>query len=79
MNNRLNTSEEAFNWMVLIGLIFEVIFLRLIWNYLMPYLFGLPTITLWQSFLMNMLAGILFTSSNSYLRLCQITQLLRDR
>lgn len=32
----------------------------LIWNYLMPKLFGLSTLTLLDAFLLNLLAGILF-------------------
>ncbi len=32
----------------------------LIWNYLMPDLFGLKQLTLLQAFLLNLLAGILF-------------------
>jgi len=32
----------------------------LIWNYLMPRLFGLNTLTIVDAFLLNLLAGILF-------------------
>ena len=32
----------------------------LIWNYLMPKLFNLPTVSLLDAFLLNLLTGILF-------------------
>jgi hypothetical protein len=34
--------------------------LMLLWNWLMPTIFGLPEITFWQSVGLNMLSGILF-------------------
>lgn len=43
--------------------------LMLLWNWLMPLVFGLPTLTFWQAVGMNLLASILFgkasTSSNN--------------
>jgi hypothetical protein len=36
------------------------------WNYLMPDLFSLKTINVWQAWVMNILAGILFKSSSSF-------------
>jgi hypothetical protein len=33
------------------------------WNYLMPYVFGLTPITLFQAMALNILSGILFKSS----------------
>jgi hypothetical protein len=36
-----------------------------LWNYLMPVIFELPTITYWQSFWLFFLCGLLFKSSNS--------------
>lgn len=36
-----------------------------LWNFLMPEIFGLPKIGLWQALGMNVLAGILFKSSSS--------------
>jgi hypothetical protein len=55
---------------MIIGLILEIILLKLVWNSIMPYLFNLPTINYWQSFLLNMLCGILFISrmGSNYLR-----------
>ena len=35
----------------------------LLWNWLMPKLFGLPSITLLQALGLNLLAGFLFKSS----------------
>jgi hypothetical protein len=34
-----------------------------LWNYLMPYLFGLTEITLYQAMAINFLSGILFRSN----------------
>jgi hypothetical protein len=34
----------------------------LLWNWLMPQLFGLKAVTFWQAVGLNMLAGILFKS-----------------
>ena len=35
----------------------------LLWNYLMPYLFGLHKINFWQAICMNLLCSSLFSSS----------------
>jgi hypothetical protein len=34
-----------------------------LWNYVMPYVFGLTQITLFQAMALNILSGILFKSS----------------
>lgn len=34
--------------------------LQLLWNWLMPTIFNLPTITFWQALGLNILASILF-------------------
>lgn len=55
------------------GALLSLLFLVLImvyptmwcWNYLMPDLFGLEVIGVKQAFVMNILASILFKSSNS--------------
>jgi hypothetical protein len=39
--------------------------LMLLWNWLMPTIFGLPEITLWQSLGLNLLSTILFKSPPS--------------
>lgn len=36
----------------------------LLWDWLMPELFGLSTITIWQAWGINMLSGILFKSKS---------------
>lgn len=60
-----------------LGVFFGVIFLVLIsslimalptmllWNWLMPILFGLTKITFWQALGINIFTGILFKSSNT--------------
>jgi hypothetical protein len=49
--------------LVLVGFIlgFPLMFL---WNWLMPMLFNLPTITFWQAVGLNLLSGILFNKTN---------------
>jgi hypothetical protein len=37
-----------------------------LWNWLMPFLFGVPVITFWQALGISFLCGILFGRSNSY-------------
>jgi hypothetical protein len=39
--------------------------LMLLWNWLMPTLFGLTTITFWQAVGLNILCVILFKGSNT--------------
>jgi hypothetical protein len=39
--------------------------LMLLWNWLMPELFGLPEITFWQAIGLNVLSTILFRSSHT--------------
>ena len=36
-----------------------------LWNYLMPVLFGMKVITIWQAIALNLLSGILFKSNSS--------------
>lgn len=36
----------------------------LIWNYIMPRLFGLPILSLLDAFLLNLLTGVLFRSKD---------------
>ena len=40
--------------------------LMLLWNWLMPTLFGLPFITFWQAVGLNLLSTVLFKSSSSF-------------
>lgn len=39
--------------------------LMILWNWLMPMLFGLTKITFWQAIGLNILAGILFGHSSA--------------
>ena len=41
------------------------VFTMLLWNWLMPTIFGLVEISFWQAFGVNLLCGILFKSSIS--------------
>jgi hypothetical protein len=54
---------SAIGLIVLVGFIlgFPLMFL---WNWLMPMLFSLPTITFWQAVGLNLLSGILFNKTN---------------
>jgi len=36
-----------------------------LWNYVMPYLFGLKEINFWMALCINLLSGILFRSNTS--------------
>jgi len=52
------------------GLIFIVALLMALptmwlWNWLMPLIFGLIKLTIWQAFGVNLLCTVLFKSSNS--------------
>jgi membrane protein required for beta-lactamase induction len=39
--------------------------LMLLWNWLMPVIFGLPEITFWQAIGLNLLSTILFKSTTT--------------
>lgn len=39
--------------------------LMLLWNWLMPLIFGLKTITFWQAVGLNVLSGILFKATGT--------------
>ena len=39
--------------------------LMLLWNWLMPMIFGLPALTFWQAVGINFLASILFGKTNT--------------
>jgi hypothetical protein len=49
---------------VAIGLVFGI-FVRELWNWLMPDLFGLKTITYWQAFGIVILGQLIFGGSSS--------------
>jgi len=42
--------------------------LMLLWNWLMPEIFGLPYITFWQAFGLQLMSVLLFKSSNAKLK-----------
>ena len=41
------------------------------WNGTMPVIFGLPTITFWQGFQLNLLSGILLKSTQNNTNKCE--------
>ena len=45
---------------IFVGALLYALPVWLIWNYLMPRIFGLPTLSIIDAFLLNVLAGILF-------------------
>jgi len=54
----------ALGTLVLVALIMGLP-LMLLWNWLMPMLFGLKTLTFWQAVGLNMLSGILFKNTST--------------
>lgn len=60
--NILSTISAAFLLAVLLALLIGGP-LWLLWNWLMPTIFGLPYITFWQAVGLNLLATILFKSN----------------
>lgn len=48
-----------------IACLFMAILVKLLWNWLMPNIFGLKTITFWQAFGLSFLCDILFKSHSS--------------
>ena len=53
----------AFSVIALLGVLLGLP-LQLLWNWLMPTIFGLPTITFWQAMGLNILASILFKDNS---------------
>ena len=45
--------------------LFLAIFVYLLWNWLMPLLFGLPEVTYWQAWGLLVLCGMLFKSDTT--------------
>jgi hypothetical protein len=56
-------ATAAFLGMIAIVIVLLGYPLMLLWNWLMPILFGLPEITLWQALGLNLLSTILFKST----------------
>ena len=63
MKNRLET-VAALLGLVAILIVILGYPLMLLWNWLMPELFGLPLITFWQAIGLNFLSTILFKSTS---------------
>lgn len=40
-------------------------FVMLLWNWLIPMIFGLTTLTYWEAFGLTVLCGLLFKSTNT--------------
>lgn len=55
----------AFIFFIVIISIFLSLPIMLLWNWLMPILFGLTKITFWQALGINIFSGILFKSQNT--------------
>lgn len=64
MNNIVSTVLIIFGAIFLIAIL-QTIPLWFLWNWLMPEIFSLPTISLWQAFGLSILSSILFKSSNT--------------
>jgi hypothetical protein len=53
----------AFGVIALLGILLGLP-LQLLWNWLMPTIFNLPTITFWQAMGLNIMASILFKDNS---------------
>lgn len=65
--NKLRKNFTMIIMVVIIALAFTLIFcypMMLLWNWLMPVIFGLPTITFWQMFGLLVLFNFLFKSNH---------------
>lgn len=49
----------------IIGSIFVALPVMLLWNWLIPVIFGLPSISFWQALGLSLLSSLLFKSSSS--------------
>lgn len=61
--NKLRKNFTIIIMVVIIALVFMLIFcypMMLLWNWLMPVIFGLPTITFWQMLGLQVLFSFLF-------------------
>lgn len=59
--------EGIFKIMAVISLVCLLLGLPLmfLWNWLMPFIFDLPTITFWQAVGLNLLSSILFAQTTT--------------
>jgi hypothetical protein len=53
----------AFLGMIAIAIVLLGYPLMMLWNWLMPVIFGLPEITFWQAIGLNLLSTVLFKST----------------
>lgn len=62
-----NSFEAAAAFLGMIAIVIVILGypLMLLWNWLMPTIFGLPEITLWQALGLSLLSTILFKSPPS--------------
>jgi hypothetical protein len=60
MKNNSFEAIAAFIGMIAIAIVLLGYPLMLLWNWLMPNVFGLPEITFWQAIGLNLLSTILF-------------------
>lgn len=60
MKNNSFEAIAAFIGMIAIAIVLLGYPLMLLWNWLMPNIFGLPEITFWQAIGLNLLSTILF-------------------
>ena len=73
MNNKID-GFTMFTWMcagfmlMIVGVCILSIPLMLLWNWLMPYLFGLPTISILQAVGLGALSHILFGNTGRIIR-----------
>ena len=62
-----NSFEAAAAFLGMIAIVIVILGypLMLLWNWLMPIIFGLPEITLWQAIGLNLISTILFKSTTT--------------
>ena len=65
MKNNSFEAKGAVIGMVAIAVVLLGYPLMLLWNWLMPVIFGLPEITFWQAIGLNFLSTILFKSTTT--------------
>jgi len=64
LKKRLNTAVLLLFIAIIFAIFVNPIIILLCWNYIMPYLFGLPEVTFWQAFVMSVLSTVLFKTAN---------------
>ena len=59
----MKTTLTALGVIALLGILLGLP-LQILWNWLMPIVFNLPTITFWQAMGLNIMASILFKDNS---------------